>query len=174
MKQIVAVLVAGVFFLGAGTTFAKGGKWFGKDKQEAKQAIDQQTPSAQKVSNQIQDQADKKGKEVKGKAEKVKKDAAKKVSDANEAGRKKFLGFSYGKSHAEQLKALDEKAAKNAARSQEKIAGLEKEVADARTANDTKKVTKLENKIEKARETAAQENKKIELQREEIKTKMQQ
>ena len=165
MKKLSALfLCLSILFLSS-AAFAKndekGSKGFGKANQQKGAAQKDVTSAEEKMAKQ------KKNVEAKAKDEN-----AKKVSDANDDGRKKFLGFAWGKSHAQQLKALDEKAAKTETKNQEKIAGLEKELADAKAANDTSKVEKLEKKLAGARQNAEENRKKIELEREKIKSKM--
>ena len=98
-----------------------------------------------------------------------------KAKEAGAAGEKKecFLSKLFGKKDPQQqLKELDEKAAKMKAKSDEKIASLEKELAAAKAANDTKKVEKLEKKIAKAKEQSEKEMKKIEDKRAKIEAEM--
>jgi hypothetical protein len=117
----------------------------------------------------------------KGKAaepNRVRRDSDDRVKDANAAGdvnktgQKTFLGFKWGKDHQQQLKALDEKSAGTDARYKEKIGALEKELAAAKTANDTKQVEKLEKRIAGTKQIYEEQMKKLEAKRAEIQAEM--
>jgi hypothetical protein len=101
-----------------------------------------------------------------------------KVKDVNTMGEqkksehKKHFGFAWGKDHQQQLKALDEKAAKVQAKDKEKTAALEKELAAAQTANDKEKAGKLEKKLARTKQSSEAEMKKIEAKRAKIQAEM--
>jgi hypothetical protein len=107
------------------------------------------------------------GKECKGKEAKK---AECKAKDANTPSEKKECPFkkTFDKDHQQQLKALDEKAAKTKAKGDEKIASLEKELAEAKVANDTKKAEKIEKKIADTKAKLEKDMKKIEAKRAKI------
>jgi hypothetical protein len=80
--------------------------------------------------------------------------------------------FGRGKDHQQQLKALDDKAAKVQAKNTERTAALEKELAAAKAANDTEKAGKLEKKLVQTKQNSDAELKKIEAKRTKIQEEM--
>ena len=107
--------------------------------------------------------ADKEAKEVKD---------ANAVAEGKKSESKKPYGFAWGKDHKQQLKALDEKAAKTEAKNKENIVAVENELAAAKAANDADKAAKLEKKIAKAKENAEKDMKKTETKRSKIEAEM--
>jgi hypothetical protein len=158
-----------VSFIG-GAAYAKkdDGSKADKEKQKMTDAASKQNEDAEKEAKEAKGKAEKK-------AEKAKKETEGKVKDANAvAGEKKSeakkpFGFAWGKDHKQQLKALDEKATKVDAKNKEKVAALEKELADAKAANDAEKAATLEKKLAGLKENAAKDMKKIEDKRAKIK-----
>jgi hypothetical protein len=136
--------------------------------------------SAEKAGKECKKEAATEVKKSKAKAEKeaekAQKESEGKAKEAGAAGEKKESFFDKllgrGKDHQQQLKALDEKATKTKAKSAEKNAALEKELAEAKAANDTEKAAKIEKKIAKEKEKLEKEMKKIEDKRAKIKAEM--
>lgn len=174
MKSLVRfVMVAVAVSLISGTAYAKKDndiKKADKEKQKAADAAVKQSDDAKKEAKEAKNKAEKK-------TEKAKKEAEGKVKDANSAAEekkskaKKPFGFAWGRDHKQQLKALDKKAVKADAKNKEKIAALEKDIADAKAANDAEKTAKLEKELASAKENAEKGMKKIEEKRAKIKAK---
>ncbi len=173
MKNLIKFVTLGVvILLISSAAYAKkdnDGKKADKEKQKASDAASKQKQDVAKEAKK--DRAEEK-------AEKAGRESEDKVKDVNAAGEKKkpeskkLFGFAWGKNHQQQLKALDEKAAKAEAKNKEKIAALEKELAAAQAANNKEETEKLEKKLAQTKQTSEEQMKKIEAERTKIKAKM--
>jgi hypothetical protein len=175
MKNLIKfVLIAAIVSLISNAAYAKKdnvGKKADNKCQKAEAAASKQTEDAAKEVKECKGKAEEK-------AEKAGKKCQDKVKDANTTGEtkksepKKPCAFALGKDHQQQLKALDERAARVDVKSKEKIAALEKELAAANASNDTKKAEKLEKKLTRVKQKAEDEMKNIEAKRAKIKAEM--
>jgi hypothetical protein len=162
-NQMKLAIIAVMVLLIGGLAYAKKDKAAEKAGKECKKEA---AAEVKKCKAKTEKEAEKAGKECKKEAEKARKESAGKAEEAGAAGEKKESFFDKllgrGKDHQQQLKALDVKAAKTKVKSDEKIAAQEKELAEAKAANDTEKAAKIEKKIAKEKEKLEKEMKKIE------------
>jgi hypothetical protein len=163
-NQMNLVIVAVMVLLIGGAAYAKKDKAVVKAGKECKK----EAAEVKKCKAKAEKEAEKAGQQCKKEAEAAEEAGA--SGEKKESFIDKLLGR--GKDHKQQLKALDEKAAKKKTKSAEKIAALEKELAEAKAANDTEKAAKIEKKITREKEKLEKEMKKIEEKRAKIKAEM--
>ena len=150
-KYLVVLLSAIVIFCVSSNAIAKkGGK---ESKGKSGEFKSEKLEKVQDANN------------VKDKQKKVKKDiktTEDKVKDANDIAK--------GKDHKQQLKAVEDKLARETEKHNAKLAKLEKDKQDAVTANDTEKLAKIEQQIQKENDRFTQKTTKTEVKKSRVRS----
>ncbi len=178
-KMVKFMMIALSILLISSVTYAKKGDAVKNADKQSKATVESASKQTSEATKEVKGKAEKASKnaeatkEAKVKAEKAGKETAVTVTDPNAVGVEKkswknMFGLMKGKNHQQQMAALDKQAAKSAAKDSANIAALEKDLAAAKAANDTKKVESLQKKLDLTKQQASKDAAKTAAKRTEI------